>query len=128
MSCAAPLFPVCCYTCRKVINPQYHEFRRRVWDIQAMNDDELEYGITKKDMVAGALSELGIHRLCCRIIFISYVDNFVDELVQKGDQFKVEVHARSPGEASGTVKIIRGPVDNEGNPAARAKPTSLLAR
>lgn len=130
MSCesVAPLFPVCCYTCRKVINPQYHIFRKRVWEIQQLPESELEPGISKKDMVAGALSELGIHRLCCRIIFISYVDNYLDEVVQKGDQFDVSTYARTPGEASGTVQIIRTPVDAEGNAVPRAKPTSLLAR
>jgi len=80
------------------------------------------------DRVAGVLSELGIHRLCCRIIFLSFVDNYLDEIANKGEQFGDRVYARTAGEISGTVKIIRTPVDAQGNPTVRSKPTVLLAR
>lgn len=124
MSCDAGLFPVCCYTCRKVINPHYEVFRSRVRKIANMEGVSEE---TKQDMVAGVLSSLGIHRMCCRIMFISYVDNHTDDLVTRGEQLGSDVYAHTAGEISGTVTIVRTPlVDGRAGP--RAKPTVLLAR
>ncbi len=132
------MFPVCCYTCRKVISPHYEVFRKKVWEIQVEGEGEGDAGEAKagaeaaagarSDRIAGVLSELGIHRLCCRIIFLSFVDNHLDEIATKGEQFGDRVYARTAGEISGTVKIIRTPVDAQGNPTARSKPTALLAR
>jgi len=77
------LFPVCCYTCRKVINPMYETFKAGVREIQTMEDvSKLE----KHDRVTGLLCELGIRRLCCRIIFLSHVDSFDDEQNMRGCQ------------------------------------------
>lgn len=124
MSCDTSLFPVCCYTCRKVINPHYETFRVRVREIQAMEGVDAE---TKQDMVAGVLSSLGIHRMCCRIMFISYVDNHTDDLATRGEQYVSKVYAHTAGEISGTVTIIRTPLVG-GKAGPRAKPTVLLAR
>lgn len=170
-------FPVCCYTCRKVVNPYYEPFRRRVREIQsaaaelraakagagegggcraeggsdvvaaeprspngeggsdvagaesasadrlARDMEALSSGSSEKDMVAGALSGLGIHNLCCRILFLSFVDTEMDDLASRGDHLGRGVYARTAGELSGTVRIIRGPSGGR-----RAKPSVLLAR
>jgi DNA-directed RNA polymerase subunit N (RpoN/RPB10) len=119
------LFPVCCYTCRKTINPLYEPFRKRVRAIQtAVAEDPSKFdGAKEKDMVAGALSELGIHNLCCRIIFLSFVDTEMDDLVARGDHLGSGLYARTAGELSGTVRVIRGPAGGR-----RTKPSVLLAR
>jgi DNA-directed RNA polymerase subunit N (RpoN/RPB10) len=163
-------FPVCCYTCRKVVNPYYEPFRRRVREIQsaaaelraakagagagvcseparaesglaaeasqegepkaaasadrlAQDMEALSSGSSEKDMVAGALSGLGIHNLCCRILFLSFVDTEMDDLASRGEHLGRGVYARTAGELSGTVRIIRGPSGGR-----RAKPSVLLAR
>jgi len=150
-------FPVCCYTCRKTINPYYEPFRRRVREIQSAaaevraqkasaaaptvsgaasgtsgtpalstlerDMDALQSGSNEKDMVAGALSGLGIHNLCCRILFLSFVDTEMDDLAARGEHLGDGVFARTAGELSGTVRIIRGPSGGR-----RAKPSVLLAR
>jgi DNA-directed RNA polymerase subunit N (RpoN/RPB10) len=116
------LFPVCCYTCRKVINPLYEPFKAGIREIQ-----QLDGKITKHeqhDRVSGLLSELGIRRLCCRIIFLSHVDSFEDELNMHGRQLG-QVYGYTAGEISGTVKIIRTPQTDDGK---RAKASALLAR
>jgi DNA-directed RNA polymerase subunit N (RpoN/RPB10) len=150
-------FPVCCYTCRKTINPYYEPFRRRVREIQSaaaevraqkasgaagaaagsaapaasspgptrleQDMDALRSGSNEKDMVAGALSGLGIHNLCCRILFLSFVDTEMDDLAARGEHLGDGVFARTAGELSGTVRIIRGPSGGR-----RSKPSVLLAR
>lgn len=117
------LFPVCCYTCRKVISPHYAEFRERVRKVQnaAAEDKELTPNV-QRDMVAGVLSSLGIHRLCCRIVFLSFVDTELDDYACRGEHLG-DIHARTSGELSGTVKIYRKPTGGK-----RAKPSVLLAR
>lgn len=129
------LFPVCCYTCRKVINPYYEPFRAKVRAIQseaaagAATSGEggsaaapLSDG-QQKDMVAGALSSLGIHNLCCRIIFLSFVDSEMDELANRGEHLGEGIFAKTAGELSGTVRVIRAPSGGR-----RLKPSVLLAR
>lgn len=69
------------------------------------------------------MSELGIHNLCCRIIFLSFVDTEMDDLAAQGGHLGEGVFARTAGELSGTVKIIRTPKGGR-----RAKPSVLLAR
>ena len=168
------LFPVCCYTCRKVINPYYEPFRRKVRAIQseaaagrkagercdagrgagerrdagrgAGERCDAERGASdagsaaeseaaagspaeplseeqQKDMVAGALSSLGIHNLCCRIIFLSFVDAEMDELANRGEHLGEGIFAKTAGELSGTVRVIRAPTGGR-----RLKPSVLLAR
>jgi len=169
------LFPVCCYTCRKVINPYYEPFRRKVRAIQSEAAAGRSAGKTpslgepsarrgreaaprsestqgagdagaaagsaaaageaagaptealseeqQKDMVAGALSSLGIHNLCCRIIFLSFVDAEMDELANRGEHLGEGIFAKTAGELSGTVRVIRAPTGGR-----RLKPSVLLAR
>jgi DNA-directed RNA polymerase subunit N (RpoN/RPB10) len=178
------LFPVCCYTCRKVINPYYEPFRRKVRAIQseaaasragscaaaenaaaegaaaegaaaenaaaegaaaenaaaegAAAENAAAEGAAaenaaaeiaplseaqQKDMVAGALSSLGIHNLCCRIIFLSFVDAEMDELAARGEHLGDGIFAKTAGELSGTVRVIRVPTGGR-----RLKPSVLLAR
>jgi len=202
------LFPVCCYTCRKVINPYYEPFRRKVRAIQSEaaagrkagercdagrkagercdagrgasdagsaagsaagatpsavrpkaerreaamalrvtpseakgSESEAAAGTPslrsgslqspaeplseeqQKDMVAGALSSLGIHNLCCRIIFLSFVDAEMDELANRGEHLGEGIFAKTAGELSGTVRVIRAPTGGR-----RLKPSVLLAR
>jgi len=115
------LFPVCCYTCRKVINPMYETFKAGVREIQTMEDvSKLE----KHDRVTGLLCELGIRRLCCRIIFLSHVDSFDDEQNMRGCQLG-KVYAQTAGEISGTVSIVRTPQTEDGK---RKHASVLLAR
>lgn len=103
------MFPVCCYTCGRRIEPKYEAFRRRVQEIQDLGrSDAAAYPTEKQhDMVAGAMSVLGIHSICCRIIFLSHVDARMDELAARGDHLGEDVYARTPGEINGTVRIVR---------------------
>jgi len=103
------MFPVCCYTCRRVIEPKYEAWLRRVHEIQDLGKaNPSEYPPSKQhDMVAGALSTLGIHSLCCRIVFLSHVDTRIDDLAARGDHLGEGIYARTPGEINGTVRIIR---------------------
>jgi DNA-directed RNA polymerase subunit N (RpoN/RPB10) len=114
------LFPVCCYTCRKVINPMYEPFKAGIREIQTTESGEGD----KHDRVAGLLCDLGIRRLCCRIIFLSHVDAFEDELNMRGSQLG-QVYAKTAGEISGTVTIIRTPQTEDGK---RKHVSVLLAR
>jgi DNA-directed RNA polymerase subunit N (RpoN/RPB10) len=118
------LFPVCCYTCRKTINPYYEPFRSKVRAIQsaAASDSSLDEA-RQKDMVAGALSSLGIHNLCCRIIFLSFVDTEMDDVAARGEHLGSGLFAKTAGELSGTVRIVRVPTGGR-----RLKPSVLLAR
>jgi DNA-directed RNA polymerase subunit N (RpoN/RPB10) len=121
------MFPVCCYTCRKVVNPIYPEFRERVRKVQHVAAERAEKGDpisaeAQRDMVAGVLSSLGIHRICCRIMFLSFVDTELDDYACRGEHLGA-IHARTSGELSGTVKIYRTPLSGK-----RAKPSILLAR
>jgi DNA-directed RNA polymerase subunit N (RpoN/RPB10) len=118
----AETFPVCCFTCRKVINPLYDPFRAGVRKVQC---DAAKQGLSEqeqRDRVAGVLSGLGIHNLCCRILFLSHVDTHLDELAVRGEQLGDAVFARTPGEIAGTVRIIREPR------YGRRKPSVLMAR
>lgn len=115
------LFPVCCYTCRKVIEPKYEPFKAGIRDIQTTE------GLSKHekhDRVAGLLCHLGVRRLCCRIIFLSYVDAFEDEMNTYGCQLG-DVKGRTAGEISGTVTIVRAPQTEDGK---RIHTSALLAR
>lgn len=118
----AETFPVCCFTCRKTINPLYEPFRRGVREVQRAS---MESGLSEqqqRDRVAGVLSGLGVHNLCCRILFMSHVDSYLDELASRGEQLGQDVFARTPGEMAGTVRIIREPK------SGRRKTSVLLAR
>lgn len=118
----AETFPVCCFTCRKTINPLYEPFRRGVREVHKA---ALASGLgeqEQRDRVAGVMSGLGIHNLCCRILFLSHVDTCLDELASRGEQYGHDVFARTPGEMSGTVRIIRAPK------SGRRKTAILLAR
>lgn len=115
------LFPVCCYTCRKIINPMYEPFKAGIREIQTAEGVSKE---EKHDRVSGLLCELGIRRLCCRIIFLSHVDSFEDELNMRGCQLG-QTHGRTAGEISGTVTIIRTPQTEDGK---RKHTSVLLAR
>jgi DNA-directed RNA polymerase subunit N (RpoN/RPB10) len=118
----AETFPVCCFTCRKTINPLYEPFRAGARQVQR---DAARDGLTEqqqRDRVAGVLSGLGVHNLCCRILFLSHVDTHLDELASRGEQLGEDVFARTPGEMAGTVRIIREPK------SGRRKPSVLMAR
>lgn len=103
------MFPVCCFTCGRRVEPKYAPFRKRVYEIQDLGrEDPDAYPPSKQqDMVAGALSVLGIHSICCRILFLSHVDTSMDDLAARGDHLGDDVRGRTPGEINGTVRIIR---------------------
>jgi DNA-directed RNA polymerase subunit N (RpoN/RPB10) len=103
------MFPVCCFTCGRRIEPKYEPFRKRVYEIQDLGrkDPETYPPEKQQDMVAGALSVLDIHAICCRIIFLSHVDTRMDELAARGEHLGDDLYAKTPGEINGTVRIIR---------------------
>lgn len=103
------MFPVCCYTCGRRVGPKYEAFRKRLHEIQDLGRAEPEVypAARQHDMVAGALSVLGIHAICCRIIFLAHVDARMDELAARGEHLGDHVYARTPGEINGTVRIVR---------------------
>ena len=53
------MFPVRCYTCNSVVAHVHKEY-----------EESLVKGASSKD----ALDALGVHRMCCRRMFLSYVD------------------------------------------------------
>lgn len=118
----AETFPVCCFTCRKTINPLYEPFREGVRKVQREADEHKLGEQEQRDRVAGVLSGLGVHNLCCRILFLSHVDTHLDELAARGEQIGGAVFARTPGEMAGTVRIIRAPT------SGRRKTSLLMAR
>jgi len=79
-------------------------------------------GASTHDMLAGVLSGLGIHNLCCRVIFQSHVSFEMDDLAARGEHLG-DLSARTAGELSGTVRVIRKPSGGR-----RVKPSVLLAR
>lgn len=113
------MFPVCCTTCRKIINPYYEPFRERVRRIGTEQE-----GLTpaqQSDRVAEVLNDLGIYNICCRIAFLSHVDTLEDDMATRGDLY--EGTGLSAGEILGTVTVIRKPLGD-----SRSKPSILLAR
>lgn len=59
-------FPVRCFTCGKVIGHLYEQYKKFLAD-----------GKKPKE----AMDELGIHRYCCRRMFISHVE-LEDEVIK----------------------------------------------
>ncbi|MBU5678301.1 MAG: DNA-directed RNA polymerase subunit N [Candidatus Aenigmatarchaeota archaeon] len=54
------IIPIRCFTCGKVIGHLWEKYKK-----------EIENGRAPKDV----LDELGVTRYCCRMIFLTHVDN-----------------------------------------------------
>ena len=59
-------FPVRCFTCNKVIGNKLREYEKKIK--------------TTKKKKQNILASMGIHRYCCRRMFLGYVD-FDDKLL-----------------------------------------------
>lgn len=58
------MFPIRCYTCNATV-AQHHPYYRK--------------GLHEGKTVEALLAECGIRRMCCRRMFIGYVDNMDDQ-------------------------------------------------
>ena len=64
------IIPVRCFTCGKVIAPQYEEFLKRYQEYQKT----IKAGEKPKETPEKILDRVGLDRNCCRRMIISHVD------------------------------------------------------
>ena len=67
------LFPVKCFTCGKPISYKYEDYVKSLFTHQS--NDTTTVLDDKTSAVFKALRDVGIHRECCRKVFISHYDS-----------------------------------------------------
>lgn len=69
------MFPVRCYTCNTVLAHMHPEYMRCTKEVAPAKD---------------TLDRLGVKRMCCRRIFLSYVDLVTENLAHGYDDIKLD--------------------------------------
>jgi DNA-directed RNA polymerase subunit N (RpoN/RPB10) len=75
------IFPVRCYSCKKLISTKYETYKKNVSELKKKNNLPIEDTVInvmstdiKKTIEGRVLDDLGITRLCCRKIFLGHID------------------------------------------------------
>ena len=74
------IIPVRCFTCNKTIADkyQYYLIKKKNIDkstlLETIDTNSIENGLVKKTEIGNILDELGMHRYCCRRMFLGQVD------------------------------------------------------
>lgn len=75
------IFPVRCYSCKKLIATKYETYKKDVAELKKKNNLPIEDTVInvmttdiKKTVEGRVLDDLGITRLCCRKIFLGHID------------------------------------------------------
>ena len=74
------IIPIRCFTCNKNIADKYQYFldQKKNIDkstlIETINTNNIENGLIKKTQVGIILDNIGMHRYCCRRMFLGQVD------------------------------------------------------
>ena len=74
------IIPIRCFTCNKTIADkyQYYLIKKKNIDkstlLETIDTNSIENGLVKKTEIGNILDELGMHRYCCRRMFLGQVD------------------------------------------------------
>lgn len=74
------IIPIRCFTCNKLIADKYDYFikKKNLLDknnfINTIDSNNINEGLVKKTPIGELLDEIGLHRYCCRRMFLSQVD------------------------------------------------------
>ena len=69
------IIPIRCMTCGKVLADKWEYYKKRVAELQEKKIHKNFAGIQTKEI----LDELGLHKYCCRRVFLGQVD-LIDEI------------------------------------------------
>lgn len=115
-------FPVACYTCGERFGRRYDMFQEALTDIAKA---EGPTPADKHDMVVRALHKLRVYKLCCKALFLAYVDDTEDRMAETGALFFADPKdvAGTEGQIAGTVALTTSVTSGR-----RRVPTVLAAR
>lgn len=65
------IIPVRCATCGKVIADKWMSYKAKTSHLTASDDVPDNTGKTPRGRI---LDELGLHRICCRVVMMTHVD------------------------------------------------------
>tara|TARA_Y100001954_G_scaffold232569_1_gene284100 strand:- start:872 stop:1114 length:243 start_codon:yes stop_codon:yes gene_type:complete len=74
------IIPIRCFTCNKTIADkyQYYLIKKKNIDkstlLETIDTNSIENGLVKKTEIGKILDEIGMHRYCCRRMFLGQVD------------------------------------------------------
>ena len=74
------IIPIRCFTCNKLIGDKYEYYLLKKNNIdqstllETIDSNSIENGLVKKTEIGKLLDELGMHRYCCRRMFLGQVD------------------------------------------------------
>jgi DNA-directed RNA polymerase subunit N (RpoN/RPB10) len=74
------IIPMRCFTCNKLIADKYEYYLLKKKDIKKENlsniidTNMIETGLVQKTEYGKILDEIGLHRYCCRRMFLGQVD------------------------------------------------------
>lgn len=74
------IIPIRCFTCNKIIANKYQYYLDKKKEIdettllKTIDTNSIENGLVKKTEIGEILDEIGMHRYCCRRMFLGQVD------------------------------------------------------
>ncbi len=74
------IIPIRCFTCNKNIADkyQYYLIKKKNIDkstlLETIDTNSIENGLVKKTQIGKILDDIGMHRYCCRRMFLGQVD------------------------------------------------------
>ena len=74
------IIPIRCFTCNKIIANKYQYYLDKKKEIdettllKTIDTNSIENGLVKKTKIGEILDEIGMHRYCCRRMFLGQVD------------------------------------------------------
>ena len=74
------IIPIRCFTCNKIIADKYEYYLKKKQEVDSnspsliIDSNKIENGLVEKTEYGKILDDIGIHRYCCRRMFLGQVD------------------------------------------------------
>ena len=73
------IIPIRCYSCSKVLADKWEYYKKKVAERQKQQEESKLHKNFDKIQTGDILDELGLHKYCCRRVFLGHVD-LIDEI------------------------------------------------